>query len=205
VGSTPLLVREVPPGLHAWSVQLATGELAGGLVDVQPGKPAAVRGQAIAEKDAQVRLLVSLAQNRLDAEALAGARDEAKATGADYVIFGALSRDGKGLALDSFLFAAASGALRRLTRAQLDQELLSAGVQFFAIAGELSEKGAAAGEAVKVPASVSPSLLPASPPVAEAKYGAEPGKDPTLELLDAESKDAPAEPRHRVPLKARGK
>jgi tetratricopeptide (TPR) repeat protein len=204
-GSTPLSVRDVPPGLHAWSVQLPTGELAGGLVDVQPGKPASVRGQAANGKDAQAHLLVSLAQNRLDPELLAAARDAAKAAGADLVIFGALSRDDKGLALDSFFFTAATGALRRLTRAHLDPELLSAGVQFFALAGELSERGSAAGEPVKVPASVSTGLLATSSQVTEVKYGAELGKDPTLELIDAESKDAPAEPRHRVPLKARGK
>lgn len=202
LGATPLLVKDVPPGLHVWRMQLATGEALGGFVEVQPGKQASVRA-ASSNKDPESRLLAALAMNRLDADALAAAKEQAKAADADLLVFGALSKEGNGLALDSFLFAASSGEIRRLPRTRFDTELLSAGMEFYHLAGELAKKGKDVGEAVKVPAGVSTALV-ASAKTAEVKYGVVPGKELDVEGIDtggpADGQRKPLEQKRRVPL-----
>lgn len=210
LGATPLMVRDMPLGLHFWSATLPNGESIGGVVEVVAGKQAQAKAASSA-KDPQSRLLSALAQNKLDADALAAAKEQAKAADADLVVFGALSKDGKGLSLDSFLFAAASGELRRLPRASFDTELLSAGMEFYNLAGELAKKGDKVGEGVKVPASVSLNLVVGGPKVAEAKYGVVPGKEVALEAIEGAGPEAgkgttdggrkPLEQKRRAPLK----
>jgi hypothetical protein len=191
LGSAPLTVRDVPPGLHFWRATLPSGEVVGGVVEVAAGKQAQVKA-ASASKDPDTRLLSALAQNKLDADALAAAKETAKAAEADLVVFGALSREGKGLTLDTFLYAAATGELRRMARASFDTELLSAGMEFYSLAGELAKKGDKAGEPARVPAQVSLTLVPtAAARMAEAKFGVLPGQ----EAGDVESVEASAEPK----------
>lgn len=207
LGATPLLVKDVPPGVHVWRAQLPTGEALGGFVEVLAGKQASAKA-ASSSKDPESRLLTALAMNKLDADALAAAKDQAKAADADLLVFGALSKDGKGLALDSFLFAAASGEIRRLPRARFDTELLSAGMEFYNLAGELAKKGKTVGEAVKVPAGVATSLVASASKTAEAKYGVVPGKELDVEGIDtggpatapADGQRKPLEQKRRVPL-----
>jgi tetratricopeptide (TPR) repeat protein len=204
LGSTPLTVTDVPPGLHVWSVRLPSGETVAGVIEVQAGKSAQVKAQS-SSKDPESRLLTVLSQNKLDAEALAAAKDQAKAADADFVVFGALSKDGKGLSLESFLYATSTGELRRLARAQFDTELLSAGMEFYSLAGELAKKGDQVGEAVKLPASVSLNPIASGPRLAEAKYGVVPGAEVGEGAEPGEAKDdsqrKPAEVKRRVPLK----
>lgn len=206
LGATPLSVKDVPPGLHFWKVTLPSGEQVGGLVEVTAGKQATAKA-ASSSKDPESRLLSSLSQNKLDADLLAAAKEHAKAAEADLVVFGALSKEGKGLALDSFLFAASTGEMRRMGRAAFDTELLSAGMEFYNLAGELAKKGDKVGEPVKVPSSVSMTLLAAGPAkVAEAKYGVVPGRE-TEGLVENPGEPAKEEPRkpleqkRRAPLK----
>lgn len=206
LGSTPLLIKDVPPGLHFWKATLPSGEALGGVVEVSAGKQAQAKASS-ASKDPESRLLSSLAQNKLDADLVAAARDHAKAADTDLVVFGALSKEGKGLALDTFLYSAASGEVRRMARASFDTELLSAGMEFFNLAGELAKKGDKVGEVVKVPASVSMTLITGGATrLAEAKYGVVPGKEPGMEGLETEpAKDEaprkPLEGKRRAPLK----
>ncbi len=206
LGSTPLAVKDVPPGLHFWKATLPSGESLGGIVEVVAGKQASAKA-ASASKDPESRLLSSLAQNKLDADLVAAAREHAKSAEADLVVFGALSKEGKGLALDTFLFAASTGDVRRMARASFDTELLSAGMEFFNLAGELAKKGDKVGEAVKVPSSVSMTLITGgSAKLAEAKYGVVPGKEPGLDDAAPEpTKDdgprKPLEQKRRGPLK----
>lgn len=208
LGAAPLTIREVPPGLHFWRAALPSGEAVGGVLEVVAGKQAQAKAVS-ASKDPETRLLSSLAQNKLDPELVAAAKEHAKATEADLVVFGALSNEGKGLALDSFLFAAATGDVRRLARAAFDTELLSAGMEFYALAGELAKKGDKVGEAVKVPATVSLTLVTGASRMAEAKFGVLPGKELEVEATEtaADPKDAgdgkrkPLEQKRRGPLK----
>lgn len=210
LGATPLSVKDVPPGLHVWRAQLPTGEALGGFIEVHPGKSATAKA-ASSSKDPESRLLIALAQNKLDAEAVTAAKEQAKAAEADLLVFGALSKDGKGLALDAFLFAAASGELRRLPRARFDTELLSAGMEFYNLAGELAKKGNAVGEPVKVPAGVAVALAASTAKTSEAKYGVVPGKELDVEGIDtgvntgtaqppADGQRKPLEQKRRVPL-----
>lgn len=208
LGSTPLSVKDVPPGLHFWKATLPSGEALGGVVEVTAGKQSLAKASS-ASKDPESRLLSSLAQNKVDADLVAAAREHAKAAEADLVVFGALSREGKGLALDTFLFTAATGDVRRMARAAFDTELLSAGMEFFNLAGELAKKGDKVGEPVKVPSSVSMTLITGgSTKLAEAKYGVVPGKELGLEGIDAtpeptrdEGPRKPLEGKRRGPLK----
>jgi hypothetical protein len=114
-------------------------------------------------------------------------------------VFGTLSREGKNLALDAFIYAAKGGEVRRLNRAAFDTELLSAGVEFFNIAGTLSAKGPKAGDAVKVPSNVAPNLGPSGVKVAEAKYGVQPGKGDALDVGEPDAVPAKEEG-NRKPL-----
>lgn len=213
LGATPLQVRDVPPGQHFWRAQLSNGEVVANVVEVGVGKEQVVNVASTA-KDPESRLLGALSQNKLDAEALAAAKEHAKELGADLLLLGALSRDGKGLALDAFLVVAATGEVRRLARPQFDPELLSAGMEFFNLAGDMAKKGALAGEPQKVPAAVSTMPITLDAKVKDARYGVAPEKENLAEGLEATEggasakdpgKDEPRKPvgppARRVPLK----
>jgi len=205
LGTTPLLVREVPPGPHYWRAQLPNGELVGGVVEATAGKSSALKASS-QSKDADSRLLSSLAQNKVDADAINAAKEVATSADADVVVFGALSHEGKGVALDAFALTVASNELRRLSRAVFDTELLS-GVELFNLANEMANnKGSGAGEPVKVPAAVASGVV-ASSRQSEVRYGQAPGRDLAAEALESEgltgAKEEPRKPLEprRVPLK----
>lgn len=205
LGNTPLLVKGVPPGLHFWRVQLPSGENAGGTLDVSVSKPMRVSG-VTAGNDPETRILSALSQNRLDETVVALAKEHAQASHADLVILGALSQDSKHLALDSFVLTAASGELRRLPRTTFDAELLSAGMEFYNLAGQLAKTKGKLGDPVKVPSTVAMSKLDTSPKPQEARYGSPVGKeltpmepDAALEVKD-EGPRAPLAPAKRKPL-----
>ncbi len=206
LGGSPLQVKDVPAGLHFWKVVLANGETVGGVVDVVNGKPSKVLG-ASTTRDPESRMLAALAQNKLDAELVSAAKEHSAAVLADMLLFGALSKDGKGLALDSFLYVAAANEVRRLQRTTFDGELLSAGMEFYNLAGTLTAKGVKVGDLVKVPAAVVIGPAPGGTKVAEAKYGVQPGKEVVLEGVEPSEtvKDdgprKPLETKKRVPLK----
>jgi hypothetical protein len=204
LGGTPLQVTQVPAGLHFWRVVLANGETVGGVVDVVSGKTAKVSG-ASTTKDPESRMLASLAQNKVDPELVAAAKEQAGAVQADLLLFGALSKEGKGLALDSFLYVAQGGEVRRLQRTTFDTELLSAGMEFYNLAGALTAKGSKVGDPVKVPSNVTSGPPPVGTKVAEAKYGITPGKelavDEPVEATKDEGSRKPLESKSRAPLK----
>ncbi|MHB8878628.1 MAG: PEGA domain-containing protein, partial [Myxococcaceae bacterium] len=205
LGNAPLQVKDVPAGLHVWKVSLPSGETTGGLVEVAAAKPSKVSGQTQA-KDPESRILATLAQNKLDAEVVAAAKEHAKAAESDLVLFGALSKEGKGLALDCFLLQAATGELRRLPHLTFDTELLSAGMEFFNLASQIKERGAKIGEPARVPGPVSLQTVASGVKLAEAQYGVQAGKDLSLDADPGEGpKDTgprtPLEPKKRVPLK----
>lgn len=196
LGSTPLSVKDVPPGQHLWKVQMPSGEALGGVAEVASGKTAKVEARSTA-KDPESKLLASLSQNKVDADALAAAKEQAAGTGADYVWFGALARDGKNLSLESFVLAAAGGEVRRLPRSSFDSELLSAPMAFFSLAGQVAQQGAKMGEAMKVPGAVTQGSLTGTK-LAEARYGVPFGKE-TLEVEAAVEPTGKDEgPRHPV-------
>lgn len=206
LGGSPLQVKEVPAGLHFWKVALANGETVGGVVDVVAGKPAKVMG-ASTTKDPESRMLSQLAQNKIDAELVSAAKEQAAALQADLLVFGALSKDGKGLALDAFLYVVASNEVRRLARTQFDGELLNAGMEFYNLAGALGQKGAKTGDLVKVPSAVVNGPAPSGTKLAEAKYGVQPGKEVALDgepEATPGKEDGPRKPletKSRAPLK----
>ncbi len=203
LGSTPLQVKDVPAGQHVWRVALPSGEVTGGVVEVGSGKTSKVLAQTTA-KDPESRIVAALSQNRIDNDVLAALKELAGAAQADVVLFGALSKEGKGLALDAFLFSTQSAELKRLPRAQFDTELLSAGVEFYALAGKLAQNGARLGDATKVPGQA---VIGASAGtrVVEAKYGVKAGEEPSdveTEPMKDEGGQRPLE-KKRTPLKKR--
>jgi hypothetical protein len=201
IGSAPVVVRGVPPGPHLWSARLATGEAVGGQVELLAGRTTELVVRP-ARLDAGARLLAALARNQLDDGAVKAARELASATGADLVLFGALSVDGKALALDTFLLASDAPAPRRLARRQFDAELLSAGVELYALAGALAQDAAGVGTPVALPGLVAEGLTSQARP-AEIDYavrGADRAKAPAPDD-SAERPRRATEPRRRVPLK----
>lgn len=206
LGATPLSVTAVPPGLHYWKATLPSGEVIGGVVEVAGGKQATAKA-ASASKDPEARVLTALAQNKLDADLVAAAKEQAKASEADLIVFGALSKSGKGLALDTFLFTASTGDVRRMARTSFDTELLSAGMEFYNLAGELSKKGSQVGEAVRVPEAVSTTLVSSAAKTTEARFGIVPGAaladdgEPSAEPAKNDGPRKPLEQKRRAPLK----
>ncbi len=205
LGTTPLNVREVPPGQHFWRAQLPSGELTGALAEVSAGKNAAIKVTS-QTKEASARLLSALAMNKVDAEAITAAKEVAQTSSADLVFFGALSRTAGNVTLDSFALNASSGEVKRLPRATFDTELLSAGLELFNVSSALTQAGS--GEAFKVPGTVTSSPWAASSKQGDVKYGQSPGRDVSLDALDADAapvgdKDEPRKPleQRRVPLK----
>lgn len=203
LGATPLQVTDVPPGLHFWRATLPSGEIVSGTVDIAAGKQAKAAA-ASASKDPETRVLTALAQNKVDKELVDAAKEQAKAAETDFLVFGALSKEGKSLKLDSFLFTAATGDLRRMARTEFDTEMLSAGVQFYNLAGELAKKGSQVGEAVRVPEPVSINLVASAAKQSEAKYGVVPGTELSGEATEGDTKDegnrTPVAPKRRAPL-----
>jgi hypothetical protein len=197
LGSTPLMVREVPPGLHYWRILLPSGEQLGGAADVASTKTTKVTA-ATSTKDPESRLLSQLALNKLDGDVVTAAKEAAGQAQADMIVFGALSKEGKGLTLDSFFYSAAANEVRRLPRTTFDTELLSAGMEFYNLAGQMVSKGAKAGESVRLPTPVSPTFGSGGRKMAEARYGEKPGQD-----LAAESPDEKKDEGARKPLEKR--
>ncbi len=200
LGTTPLWVKDVPAGTHVWRVQLP-GEVAGGMAEVAASKQLKVTGQTTGN-DPESKLLATLSQNRLDAAAVSAAKEEAGALGADLLVFGALSRSGKNLALDSFVFLPSTGELKRLPRSTFDTELLSAGMEFFNLAGQLAQKGTQAGQPTAIPGPVAPDVSGGTK-LAEAQYGVQVGQaEASLDEAAGPAKDEKREPlKKRVPLK----
>jgi hypothetical protein len=193
LGSSPLQVKDVPPGQHVWRVSLPSGDATGGMVEIAAGKSAKVAGQTQA-KDPETKMLSTLSQNKIDAEVLASAKSQAAEAGADALLFGGVIRDGKDLALDSFLFAVGSGEVRRLPRLNFDAELLSAGMAFLNLAAQIKSEGPTKiGQPVKLPAQVTEVKLAGGTKVAEAKYGVQANKEaadvePVIEAVTKEDK-----------------
>jgi hypothetical protein len=134
-----------------------------------------VKGQ-ITESDPESRLLAALSHNALDAATVSAAKNAAKEMEAELLVFGALSREGKNLALDGFLLNASSGEVRRLPRSTFDPELLSAGMELYTLAGEISHKGIQVGDSTRPAEPLAVGHSGSGFAVAEAEYGTAPGK-----------------------------
>jgi hypothetical protein len=171
VGSAPARMTAVPPGIHLWRAVLPSGETVGGLVEVVSGKEAEVMVRPVGEGPGAA-LALALAGNRLDAAAVDAAVAAGQALRAELVVLGAISRTDSGLALDAFILAPSSRALRRLPRIALDAELLEAGTPLRELSAALSFGGAQAGEAVSLPVVPSPGAAP-SPRPTQVAYPAE--------------------------------
>jgi hypothetical protein len=173
----------------------------GGVVDVVGGKQVVVKAVSVS-KDPESRLLAAVAQNKIDADAVAAAKEFATSTQAELLVFGGLAmKAGKGLTLDSFVYSSASNEVRRLSRTAFDAELLNAGMEFYNLAGEVAKKGSQTGVLVMFPSSVSFELVGQASKMGEAKYGVVPGKVAATEALETvDSKEPGKEDGPRKPL-----
>lgn len=202
LGPTPLDVKEVPAGQHAWKLQLPTGERLGSTVEVAAGKQAKVSARAPVE-DAESRAVASLAANTVDEPLLKAVGEQVRAAEAELALFGALSRTGNQLQFDLFLYTAGQKpVVRRLPTLSFDPDLLEAGMKFYELAGQLKAQGTGLGDAVRVPSPVSLETLANKPKLTTATYGVAPraaSEEPSLE--DAATPASPATPAApRAPL-----
>ena len=108
---------------YLWRVQMP-GETKGGWVEVEGARQAKVSTRSLGT-DGESTLIAGMALNRFEADWLKAAKDHAQKVGVDLLLVGALSREGKGLALDSFLYDAQKHSLSRLPKTRFDTELLS--------------------------------------------------------------------------------
>jgi hypothetical protein len=203
LGPSPLLVNDVPAGTHLWRVQLPSGETVGGVVEVLATKQAKVEARG-SGADPESRILAGLSTNRLEPQVVAAVKEHAEAAKAELVVFGALSKDGKNLALDGFLYVASKGEVRRLPRTTFDSELLSAGMEFYQLVGKLTKEGhAQVAAVVRVPAPVAEATI-ARPKVTEVAYGVQPAAPVVTDPSAVETQDvSPAKGGPRTPLEPR--
>lgn len=196
VGVAPVRVMGVPSGVHLWRAVPPSGEPVAGLVEVAGGKEAEATVLPPGEGPGAA-LALALANNRLEASALEAAGTLGQAAKADLVVFGAVSRAGAGLALDTFVLAPGTHKLRRLPRVSLDAELLDAGAPLQQLATLLATRGAEAGEAVTLPTAVAtPAPLP--PAQTQSVYPVQAESSPA-----AEPEKPAAPPKDRRPLTPR--
>lgn len=198
LGATPMEVKDVPAGEHVWRVQLPSGEVVGGVANVASGKQTKVSGQATTQ-DPESLALSALAENTLDEAAVNAISEVGRTANAEVVLFGGMSRDGKTLALDAFVYSVVTNEVRRLPRMSFDTELLSAGMEFYNLAGDLSKNAMKSGELIRPPSSVASRPIATSSKVATATFGIPLGKSEGLETTDADK--APAGDRKPIPVK----
>jgi hypothetical protein len=158
--------------------------------------------------DPESRMVIALSQNKIDDAVVKAAKEQAQAVNADLLFFGALSKEGKTLALDYFVLKVASGELKRLPKASFDTELLSAGMEFYNLVGKLAKEGLAVGKDTRIPGPVSNEFRSSGIKVAEAAYGVAPNKETKIDIdgvVPADAKDTgkrePVEPKKREPLR----
>lgn len=199
LGNSPLEVKDVPPGMHVWRVSLPSGELVGGTADVVAGKQTKVSGEA-SGMDPESRALSALSQNKIDENTLKSIADLGRAADAETVLFGGLTRDGKSLSLDGFVYSIPANELRRLPKMTFDTELLSAGMEFYNLAGELSKQAMKVGSVTKAPTQVSSTAVMGTNRVAVATYGIPLGKEEGLESTDTNAQQQQQEQGARKPL-----
>jgi hypothetical protein len=195
VGKTPLSIRDVPLGTHHWRVQLPNGETAGGLVEVEKQTQVSAQPQG---QTPESKLLAAVANNKLDDGAVSAAKAFAQGDQASHVVFGALAKEGSGLALYPFVLHVPSGQVRRLPRATFDAELLSAGVELLKLASLATKPDP--GEAVKVPSAVAKDIVASRERTSEVRYAVEPVREAAPEPAAPEAPRAPLEGGKRKPL-----
>jgi hypothetical protein len=158
-GRTPVLVKDLPPGPHAWKVELPSGASVGGVVETQAGQKATVVGAAAGSGPAAA-LVSQVAGNALGPDALAAMKNAASGLDVAYVVFGGLHAEGSDLVLDSFVYSTKGNAFARLPQAKFDADLVSAGQSLSAVANDVAGRVVAGtlGMAAKVPAKISDSV-----------------------------------------------
>jgi hypothetical protein len=126
LGRTSLLIQSVPAGEHLVKVSFPSGDVWAAKVTVT-GKDEPTRVLAnVGGVGPAGRVAGALSKNTISPVALAAAKEALGAAKADAVVFGGLSRGGKGLFLDAFVYGK-DGSLKRLPRATFDEELIGAG------------------------------------------------------------------------------
>ncbi|WP_240359046.1 PEGA domain-containing protein [Pyxidicoccus trucidator] len=179
VGTAPVRVTEVPPGVHLWRSVLPSGEAVGGVVEVVSDRQAVVTVRP-AGTGPDATLARALASNRLDAAAVDAASALGRTAGADLVVFGTVAREGAGLALDAFVLAPGDKAPRRLPRLTVDAELLDAGTPLRTCVAALAARGVEAGVTESLPVTPAPDEAFAPPP-AQVAYPASTGRTPSAD------------------------
>jgi hypothetical protein len=157
IGRTPLLIQSVPVGDHLIKVSFPSGDVWATKVSIGKGDTAKVSAVAGGGGPGD-RLAAGLAQNRVTPEALAAAKALLEESKAGAVLFGGLSRGGKGINADAFVLAR-GGDLRRLPRASVDGELLGAGTDLVPLLAGLAALPTA--PAVKPGEQVAPEVMAA--------------------------------------------
>ena len=160
-GKTPVLVKDLPAGPHAWRVELPSGASVGGVVETLVQRKASVVGAAAGSGPAS-GLVSQVASNSLGADALGAMKAAATGLDAAYLVFGGLRTEGGDLVLECFVYSAQANAFARLPQAKFDADLVSAGQSLTAVANEVAGRASAGqlGTASKVPTRVSEAVAP---------------------------------------------
>jgi len=188
VGAAPVQVTEVPPGAHLWRAVLPSGEAVGGVVEAVSGRQTVVTARPPGTGP-DATLALALASNRLDATALDAASALGRSAGADLVVFGTVTREDAGLALDPFVLAPGDKAPRRLPRLTVDTGLLDAGPLLRGCVAALAARGVEAGIPEALPMTPAPGEAFVSLPSKVTYPAASAGRAPSAEPPAASAPD----------------
>ena len=206
LGETPLLVKELLPGEHFVRVERG-GAVWGAKVDLAGGGEAGVQAQfgGGATGGGLAGVLAAVSSGTITAAELDKLKGLAKASKAQYVLFGAVGKDDDNLAVSSFVYSVKDHAIAPLVGIAMDTELLGAAIEVLKLADDLAAKlkafpkdaamplvvpgprtpgagGAASEEKVTVVSAAPPPEADAKKPAAAS---AEPGSDAVERALAA--------------------
>jgi hypothetical protein len=210
--AAPVLVKDVLPGDHFVRVE-RDGEVWADRVTVLAGLEVPLTPQlGEADQGPASELRTALQAGQLDRVAVGKAARLAKASKAEAVVLGALSRQGDGYTVRSFLYFARSEKLLQLPVMSLDAELLGGSLEVLKVADDVQRRLVKPGSPVALPVALgAPGAAGSAAAVTEVSAAPPPpnlAADPTVvaplpDLPTAAPAQAAAAPQLAAPAVAR--
>lgn len=142
VGATPLLLTNVVPGFHYIRVVKEGAGAFGARVEAKDdaNEVTANLGGSGPAGGGLGPVANAVTANRVDDDAFAAAAAVGKAQGAEYVLFGGVTKGERGITVATFMVAVKDGKAGRLVDLEFDLDLLSASVESFKLVEEVGAR-----------------------------------------------------------------
>ncbi|MBN2360360.1 MAG: PEGA domain-containing protein [Deltaproteobacteria bacterium] len=147
VGATPIVLKNVPPGVHFVRVVKEGAGVVGKRVEVESSKAAEFRANLGGGGDKEaggisksgfVAVAAAVVGNRVDVVVTEAVQKIGKERQADYVMFGGLRKGETSVPVATYLVNVATGALLRLIDIDIDLDMLSVSIEAFKLTEDLT-------------------------------------------------------------------